>query len=44
MTEVTVGNSEDGFTEINNAEQFRDKDIVVKGAYSVMKKLKNSEE
>lgn len=44
MTEVEVGNSENGYTEIRNATAFEVKDIVVKGAYSLLMALKNVSE
>ena len=44
MTEVGVGNSENGFTEIVSAKDFTNKNIVVKGAYSLLMKMKNTEE
>ena len=44
MTEVGVGNSENGFIEIVSAKDFTNKNIVVKGAYSLLMKMKNTEE
>jgi cobalt-zinc-cadmium efflux system membrane fusion protein len=44
MTEVNVGNSENGFTEITSATDFANKNIVIKGAYSLLMKMKNTEE
>ena len=44
MAEVGVGNSENGFTEITSATDFANKRIVVKGAYSLLMKMKNTEE
>jgi membrane fusion protein, heavy metal efflux system len=44
MTEVNTGNTENGFTEIVSATDFTDKNIVIKGAYSLLMKMKNTEE
>jgi membrane fusion protein, heavy metal efflux system len=44
MAEVTIGNSENGFTEITSAADLANKPIVVKGAYSLLMKMKNTEE
>ena len=44
MTEVGVGNSENGFTEILSATDFDNKNIVIKGAYSLLMKIKNISE
>ena len=45
MIEIQVGNHEQGYTEILLPEGFDDsKEIVVKGAYSILSKIKNSEE
>lgn len=44
MMEVETGNSENGYTEIKNATVFREKDIVLKGAYSLLMALKNVSE
>ena len=44
MTEVNTGNTENGFTEIASATDFANKNIVVKGAYSLLMKMKNTEE
>lgn len=43
MKEIEVGNSENGFTEIVNADKLRSKNIVVKGAYNLLMSLKNKE-
>ncbi len=43
MKEVTVGNSENGFTEITDSN-LKDATIVTKGAYSLLMKMKNLEE
>jgi membrane fusion protein, heavy metal efflux system len=42
MQEVQVGDSENGFTEILNAEQFKGKTFVVKGAYQLLMAIKNT--
>ena len=42
MQEVQIGDSENGFTEILNAEQFKGKTFVVKGAYHLLMALKNT--
>ncbi|MFZ5973771.1 MAG: efflux RND transporter periplasmic adaptor subunit [Bacteroidota bacterium] len=46
MTEVQIGNNELGYTEVTLPEGFDEKNaqVVVKGAYSLLSKLKNSEE
>lgn len=44
MKEVSIGEIKDGFTPITNAKAFADKNIVVKGAYALLMKLKNKEE
>jgi cobalt-zinc-cadmium efflux system membrane fusion protein len=44
MIEVNIGNSENGFTEIKDANKFTQKIFVVKGAYTLLMKLKNKEE
>ena len=44
MIEVKTGAKEDGFVEIVNNEKLNNQLIVVKGAYSLLMKLKNSEE
>jgi membrane fusion protein, heavy metal efflux system len=44
MTEVTTGNTENSFTEILSATDIAEKNIVVKGAYSLLMKMKNVEE
>jgi len=41
MTEVKIGNSENGFVEIVNPEAFQNKSVVTKGAYTLLMKLKN---
>ena len=45
MIEVQVGNSELGFTEVTLPDTLdQNIDVVVKGAYSILSKIKNSEE
>lgn len=45
MVEIRIGNSELGFTEVTLPDTLRsDIDVVVKGTYSILSKIKNSEE
>jgi len=44
MTAVETGISEKGFVELKNPEALEGKDIVVKGAYTLLMVLKNKEE
>lgn len=44
LTPVEVGETENGFTEIRNAGAWKDKTIVSKGAYTLLMKLRNTEE
>ncbi len=46
MLEIKTGNSELGYTEISWPENFngKDKEVVIKGAYSLLSKMKNAEE
>lgn len=44
MVEIKIGNTENGFTTIENANKFLDRKIVIKGAYSLLMKFKNTEE
>ena len=44
ITEIQVGNAENGFTEITSTENLADKNIVVKGAYNLLMMLKNTNE
>lgn len=44
MREVGLGTKENGFININNANLFTDKGIVIKGAYTLLMKLKNRED
>lgn len=41
LTEIEIGNTENGFTEIVSGSQFSDKSLVTKGAYSLLMKMKN---
>lgn len=43
-TEVEIGNSENGYTEILNADQLKNENFVVKGAYVLLMTLKNESE
>lgn len=44
LTEVKTGNKENGFIEILNGEKLTQKQIVTKGAYTLLMKLKNKSE
>jgi len=44
MTEVVLGIGENNFIAITNAEAIKDKEIVIKGAYTLLMQLKNKEE
>ncbi len=44
MKEVMIGESENGYTEIISADDIIDKNIVVKGAYSLLMKMKNTDD
>ena len=44
MTEVVLGIAENGFTAITNAEVIKDKEVMIKGAYTLLMQLKNKEE
>lgn len=44
MTEVQSGASENGFTEVINANDIKAKSIVIKGAYTVLMSIKNKAE
>jgi cobalt-zinc-cadmium efflux system membrane fusion protein len=45
MIEVQTGNSESGYTEVALPENFNtNAEVVIKGAYSLLSKMKNSEE
>jgi cobalt-zinc-cadmium efflux system membrane fusion protein len=41
MTELQVGNTENGFTEVLLADKLTNSEFVVKGAYSLLMSLKN---
>ena len=41
MTAVKTGDSENGFVAIQNREEFQNKKVVLKGAYTLLMKLKN---
>ena len=44
MLEIQILNRELGFTEVNVADSIRQAEVVIKGAYSLLSKMKNSEE
>jgi cobalt-zinc-cadmium efflux system membrane fusion protein len=44
MKEVTIGDSENGYTEIISADDIINKKIVIKGAYSLLMKMKNTDD
>ncbi|WP_285546250.1 efflux RND transporter periplasmic adaptor subunit [Dyadobacter frigoris] len=44
MVRVTKGVSENGYTQIKSPQGFESQKIVIKGAYALLSKLKNSEE
>jgi len=44
MTEVNVGDTENGFIEILSAENLASQELVTKGAYSILMSLKNKSE
>jgi len=45
MVDVQIGHSELGYTEVILPEKFkRDSQVVMKGAYAILSKLKNSED
>ena len=44
MVEVEMGNSENGFTEIIAGTDLSGKNFVIKGAYTLLMSLKNTEE
>ena len=44
MIRVEIGTSENGFTEVENPEVLEGKNIVEKGAYTLLMVLKNKEE
>jgi cobalt-zinc-cadmium efflux system membrane fusion protein len=44
MTPIKIGTIENGFVEVINAETFKDKQLVTKGAYTLLMSLKNKSE
>lgn len=44
MKEVSIGESENGFTRILSADELLNKNIVIKGAYSLLMKIKNTDD
>ena len=44
MEEVILGAEENGFVTIKNSDSLKGKSIVNKGAYTLLMKLKNTEE
>lgn len=44
MTEVVLGISENDYIAITNSEDLKDKEIVIKGAYTLLMQLKNKSE
>lgn len=44
LTEVVLGISENNFIAINNSIDLKEKEIVIKGAYTLLMQLKNKEE
>lgn len=44
MLEIETGASENGFTEIISKADLSDKQLVVKGSYTLLMSLKNTEE
>jgi cobalt-zinc-cadmium efflux system membrane fusion protein len=44
MTPVKIGTRENGFIEVINAENFKGKQLVTKGAYTLLMTLKNKSE
>lgn len=42
LTHVTLGETENGFVQIINADDFKNKKIVIKNAYTLLMKLKNT--
>ncbi|WP_186462335.1 hypothetical protein [Pedobacter suwonensis] len=44
MMEVKTGVAENGYTQISFAEQIDNAKVVVKGAYDLLSKVKNTEE
>lgn len=44
LKEITIGNTENGFTEIKNYTEISNKIVVVKGAYTLLMAMKNKQE
>jgi len=44
MQEVNIGGTKDGYTAVLNLDNLKDRNIVIKGAYALLMKLKNKEE
>ncbi len=44
MKEISIGNTQNKFTEIKSDVDLSDKNIVVKGAYNLLMKMKNTED
>ncbi|WP_291402518.1 efflux RND transporter periplasmic adaptor subunit [Daejeonella sp.] len=44
MTPIKIGSIENGFAEVLNAESFKEKQLVTKGAYTLLMSLKNKSE
>ncbi|MCX8471497.1 MAG: efflux RND transporter periplasmic adaptor subunit [Chitinophagaceae bacterium] len=44
ITQITAGNTENGFVEVKNLDVLKGKQIVTKGAYALLMKMKNTEE
>lgn len=44
LVEVQIGNTENGYTEVIDAEKIAQENIAVKGAYNLLMMLKNTEE
>jgi cobalt-zinc-cadmium efflux system membrane fusion protein len=44
MIEIKTGNSENGFTEVIGDENLGDRIFVIKGAYNLLMKMKNTGE
>ncbi|REC63752.1 efflux transporter periplasmic adaptor subunit [Chryseobacterium pennae] len=42
LTSVTLGETENGFVQIMNADDFKNKKIVIRNAYTLLMKLKNA--
>ena len=44
MVPVDTGTSKDGFIQVLNEDKFKGKELVVKGAYTLLMALKNKSE